>query len=315
MTTFRFDRPSIEYITALIADILPRRKTKARRNLLPLDMVLIALQFYATGTFQTVVGNVLRYSQASVSRSIAAVSLSLSLISANHIRFPDNLNNHAFQASLDQSIDGTHIRIQRPILYEKAYVNRKNYHSINVQAICDAGYKFLSVCGTKPGSCHDSSIFKGSAIGKKFESGFFGTSILLGDSGYSNTPFLFIPYNDPVEGYKIRFNRAHKSTRCTIERSFGILKKRFHVLHSEIRMSPTKVSWVIVACCVLHNLAIDLKMPLDDNWAVDGDDFHQEENMPELEIRPTGTITQKEAALRRLGNTKRDRVASKTFPR
>ncbi|EFX69821.1 hypothetical protein DAPPUDRAFT_258000 [Daphnia pulex] len=56
-------------------------------------------------------------------------------------------------------------------------------------------------------------------------------------------------------------------------------------------------------------------MPLDDNWAVDGDDFHQEENMPELEIRPTGTITQKEAALRRLGNTKRDRVASKTFPR
>lgn len=123
----------------------------------------------------------------------------------------------------------------------------------------------MSVCGTKPGSCHDSSIFKGSAIGKKFESGFFGTSILLGDSGYSNTPFLFIPYNDPVEGYKvflqhvrfnsapifcfilqIRFNRAHKSTRCTIERSFGILKKRFHVLHSEIRMSPTKVSWYAI---------------------------------------------------------------------
>jgi hypothetical protein len=81
------------YFPALIADILPRRKTKARRNLLPLDMVLIALQFYATGTFQTVVANVLRYSQASVSRSIAAVSLSLSLISANHIQFPDYLNN------------------------------------------------------------------------------------------------------------------------------------------------------------------------------------------------------------------------------
>lgn len=253
MATFRFDRPSIEFITALIADILPRRKTKAQRNLLPLDMVLIALQFYATGTFQTVVGNVLRYSQPSVSRSIAAVSLSLSLISANHIQFPDNLNNlkreYAEIARIPGvigSIDGTHIRIQRPILYEKAYVNRKNYHSINVQAICDAGHKFLSVCGTKPGSCHDSSIFKGSAIGKKFESGFFGTSILLGDSGYCNTPFLFIPYHDPVEGYKIRFNRAHKSTRCTIERSFGILKKRFHVLHSEIRMSPTKVSWYAI---------------------------------------------------------------------
>ncbi len=88
---------------------------------------------------------------------------------------------------------------------------------------------------------------------------------MLGDSEYSNTPFLFVPYTDPVEGYKIRFNRAHETTRCTIERSFGILKKGFHLLHSEIRMSPTKVSWVIVACCVLHNLAIDLNMPLDDD--------------------------------------------------
>ncbi len=192
-------------------------------------------------------------------------------------------------------------------------MNRKNYHSINVQAICDARHKFLSVCATKPGSCHDSSIFKGSTIGKKFESGFFGTSILLGDSGYSNTPFLFIPYNDPVEGYKIRFNRAHKTTRCTIERSFGIVKKRFHVLHSEIRMSPTKVSWVIVACCVLHNLAIDLNMPLYDEWNVDVDT--DEEEIVGLDARPTGNTTQKDAELRRLGHNKRDGVARQIFSR
>ena len=105
-------------------------------------------------------------------------------------------------------------------------MNRKNYHSINAQAICDARHKYLSVCATKPGSCHDSSIFKSNAIGKKIESVFLGSSILLGDSGYSHTPFLFIPYTDPVEGYKIRFNRAHKTTRCTIERSFGILKRK-----------------------------------------------------------------------------------------
>ncbi|KZR96145.1 F14D2.9-like protein, partial [Daphnia magna] len=91
--TFRFDRPSIEYLTALVTDILPKRETAAKRNLLPLDMVLIALQFYATGTFQTGIGNVLRYSQSSVSRSISAVSLALWLISPNHIRFPDNLND------------------------------------------------------------------------------------------------------------------------------------------------------------------------------------------------------------------------------
>ena len=30
-------------------------------------------------------------------------------------------------------VDGTHARITRPFEHEKSYVNRKNYHSINVQ--------------------------------------------------------------------------------------------------------------------------------------------------------------------------------------
>ena len=34
-------------------------------------------------------------------------------------------------------VDGTHIRIQEPSQNEPNYVNRKNYHSINVQVICD----------------------------------------------------------------------------------------------------------------------------------------------------------------------------------
>lgn len=126
---------------------------------------------------------------------------------------------------------------------------------------------------------------------------------------------MFVPYTDPVEGYKIRFNRAHETTRCTIERSFGILKKGFHVLHSEIRMSPTKVSWVIVACCVLHNLAIDLNIPLDDDWGVDVDDNADEEDMQGLHARPIGNPTNKDAELRRLGHIKRDGVARQIFSR
>ncbi|KAI9552688.1 putative nuclease HARBI1 [Daphnia sinensis] len=100
-------------------------------------------------------------------------------------------------------IDGTHIRIVRPKHHEKAYINRKNYHSLNVQAICDANHRFLSVCATKPGSCHDSTIFKGSIIGKKFESGQFGESFLSGDSGYCNTTFHLTPYSDPIQRYEV----------------------------------------------------------------------------------------------------------------
>ena len=85
----------------------------------------------------------------------------------------------------------------RPQIHETAFVNRKSYHSINAQAICNAHGRFLSVNVSKPGSVHDSTMFKSSAIGKKLSAGNFGEGYLLGDSGYGCTPFLLTPYADP----------------------------------------------------------------------------------------------------------------------
>ncbi|KZS13014.1 Uncharacterized protein APZ42_021953 [Daphnia magna] len=108
--TFHFDRESIQYITELVTPLLPKRKTKAKRNLEPLDMVLISLQYYATGTFQAAVGNILRYSQSSVSCSIAAVSLSLSLVSEQFIKFPQDLNQVLLSQSLKDTVRDTRSR-------------------------------------------------------------------------------------------------------------------------------------------------------------------------------------------------------------
>ena len=45
---------------------------------------------------------------------------------------------------------------------------------------------------------------------------------------------------------------------------FGWWKRRFHVLHSEIRMKPKKASMLVGACAVLHNIAISMKEPMDE---------------------------------------------------
>ena len=34
-------------------------------------------------------------------------------------------------------VDGTHVRLQAPTQNENNYVNRKGFHSINVQAVCN----------------------------------------------------------------------------------------------------------------------------------------------------------------------------------
>ena len=102
--TFRFDKQAILYITGnkikfirgtvpnfvlfctgLVEDSLPKRYTKCKRRLLPVDQVLLALQFFATGTIQSVVANVLRVSQRSVGRAIHVVANAFCCIAHNHM--------------------------------------------------------------------------------------------------------------------------------------------------------------------------------------------------------------------------------------
>lgn len=128
---------------------------------------------------------------------------------------------------------------------------------------------FTNVVARWPGSTHDSHIFRTSAIGRDLEGTGLADGVLLGDSGYACSPFLMTPYLNPKTPQEERFNRAHKITRCTIERTFGVLKRRFHVLHSEVRMAPFRVCSLIVACCVLHNLAISLREPDPEDCEMD----------------------------------------------
>ena len=95
-----------------------------------------------------------------------------------------------------------------------------------------------------PGLCHDSFIFRTSALGRSLEEGphSFDDGILLGDSGFALRPFLMTPYLNPVGRHQRRFNTAHRRTRCLVESVIGIWKRRFHILHSEIRYNS-------VNCC------------------------------------------------------------------
>ena len=73
------------------------------------------------------------------------------------------------------SVDGTHIPIVAPVEHEYAYVNRKNFHSINVQAVRDFNMIFTDIVAKGPGSHHDSFIMSSSTICSRFESGEYGT--------------------------------------------------------------------------------------------------------------------------------------------
>ena len=52
-------------------------------------------------------------------------------------------------------------------------------------------------------------------------------------------------YTHPKTRSEELFNEAHKTTRCIIERTFGLVKRRFYILHSEIRMVPDRVCTIV----------------------------------------------------------------------
>nr|XP_034177275.1 putative nuclease HARBI1 [Osmia lignaria] len=117
----------------------------------PAMQLLICLRYYATASFQLILGDTMNVSQPTVFRIVFRVSSLISSLMTDYIKFPrepDNstqnrrLLNNLRQGNgaislpgVDGAIDCTHIRLtaSRFNNMEEMYRNRKGYFSLNVQ--------------------------------------------------------------------------------------------------------------------------------------------------------------------------------------
>ncbi|KAK4297246.1 hypothetical protein Pmani_003630 [Petrolisthes manimaculis] len=165
-------------------------------------------------------------------------------------------------------IDGTHVPIAAPSQDEEVYVNRKRFHSLNVQVVCDADYVILDFCTRFPGSSHDSFVWQNSNLYQKFQQGEFGNSVLLGDSGYPLQQNLMVPVGRPANAAERRYNTSLKKTRVVVEQTIGIWKARFKCIHQKggtLCYSPLKCGKMAAATFLLHNYCRRRNIPLLDD--------------------------------------------------
>ena len=94
-------------------------------------------------------------------------------------------------------------------------------------------------------------------------------ALLLGDEGYGIAPRLMTPYKEPLNVPQERSYNCLKRERLSIERCFGQLKKRFPILQSRVTVHLNLIPRVIVACCIMHNVAKYLQDPDDFPYYVD----------------------------------------------
>ena len=75
------------HITDLLAEDL-RRKTQRNHPISALQQVLIALRFYASGSFLQVIGDTIGVDKSTVSRVVTNVSLALVAKQQQYIKWP-----------------------------------------------------------------------------------------------------------------------------------------------------------------------------------------------------------------------------------
>ncbi|KAK5642226.1 hypothetical protein RI129_000731 [Pyrocoelia pectoralis] len=264
---FGFTKDSVLSLLEMIGPYL-EHATDRNFALSPRLQLLCSLRIFRTGIYQLVAGDLINVHRTTAGRAFDAVINGLLALAPLYIAMPNtrqqcNAKKRAFYRlggfpNVIGAIDGSHFRILCPPgNHNELFRNRKGFFSINAQIICDADMIITNVVSRWPGSTHDARIWDNSTVAARFEAGEYG-GLLVGDSGYALSPSLMTPLLQPRTQGERRYNRAHILTRNIVERTFGVLKKRFQILQKEMRFHPTKCGNIIVASCVLHNFGIDV---------------------------------------------------------
>ncbi|KAG5866888.1 hypothetical protein JTB14_037489 [Gonioctena quinquepunctata] len=181
MHTFRLTK---ELCRFLIDTSTPFMRSQRRPTDLSITTrVLVALRFFATGSYQLDIGRGLfvTVSQSSVSRCIEEVTVALNEppISMRWVKCPRNIEELNIVGTrfyeefnfpgVVGCVDCSHIAIFPPKIDdeenpENIYVNRKGYHSINVQLVCDSRLTIINVNVRYPGSTNDAFIWANSNL-------------------------------------------------------------------------------------------------------------------------------------------------------
>lgn len=290
-------RLSRQTITALIAALRSDSDHGWQRDI----EVLVFVYWLAHATTYPVVSKAFDIPRSTIHDIVHRICTAIVAILRRVVTYPQDLEvvgagfaalagSPAFNVAVG-AIDGCHIRIKPPAADGACYFNRKLFHSVQMQAICDDKGRFIDVFVGYTGSVHDARVLKNSPVYTEALYPPAGRCI-LGDGGYpclSSPICIMTPYREPVrDPVHANYNRKHSRARNVIERAFGMMKTRWRsVFFKALEVSPTFVPLVVTSCAILHNLCIangDIVEPEDDE-GLDGDADAADDGPAERETR------------------------------
>ncbi|RLV71551.1 hypothetical protein DV515_00017331, partial [Chloebia gouldiae] len=262
----RLDRAAIAALCReLGADL---QSLTGRSHALPVAVkVTSALAFLASGSFQTASRLSTGISQSAMSNCLAQFLAALQRRAARYIAFPPVPVAHGEPAALPGVlglVGAMHVALRAPADNEPLFRNAANFHSINMQVVCDRRGHITNVVAKFPGSCANATVLENSALARLMEGSRPEGVWLLGDRSYPLKPWLLTPISGPRGAAELRYNALHARSLAPLRRTLGLLRRRFRCLAGGgLQYSPPKVCQIFLACCILHNIALRRRVPLE----------------------------------------------------
>ncbi|XP_057483396.1 protein ALP1-like [Actinidia eriantha] len=183
------------------------------------------------------------------------------------------------------AIDTTHITmlLSSSEVASNMWLDREKNHSMILQAIVDSEMRFRDVVTGWPGKMNDFDVLQRSTFFKLCEKGerlngnkmrlSEGTELseyIVGDLGFPLLPWLVTPYQGKdLSDSKAEFNKRHFATRVVAQRAMARLKEMWRIIQGVMwRPDKNRLPRIILVCCILHNIAIDMEDDVLDELAL-----------------------------------------------
>ncbi|KAL2622914.1 hypothetical protein R1flu_003119 [Riccia fluitans] len=299
---FRISRSTFEYICNLVRGNLETFKNPSNfsqikgREISVEKQVGIAMRRISSGDPVSTVGELFGVGNATVSKVTWRFIKAIVESARHHLRWPDGEDMERVKASFEALtgfpnccgvIGSTHISLLfPPDESSMQWMDRMGNVSMVSQGIVDASMRFIDVCIGWPGANDDAEVLRNSTFYRLSEAGerldgpgeliagMNRAEYILGGSGYPLLPWLFTPYpQEFVNGSNEFFTRTPlqsaynvrlEAATVVVDNAFSYLKGMWGMLGKPNRNSnSSKLSSLIFACCLLHNIVIDRGEAID----------------------------------------------------
>ncbi|KAI3902440.1 hypothetical protein MKW92_016780 [Papaver armeniacum] len=282
-SAFMISRKTFNYVCSLVKEDMIKSSPFSATNGKSLglnDQVAVALRRLGSGESLVIIGETFGINQSSVSQITWRFIESMEKRGLLHLKWPSTEAEMTEVKSKFEkmrglpnccgAIDTTHIAMCLPTVDSSndVWYDSENNHSMILQAIVDPDMRFRDIVTGWPGSVNESSALRSSGFfnlcekgnrlsGKKIQlcEGSELREYIIGDVGFPLLPWLVTPYpGKHLSESKSEFNKRHFATRMEM---WGILQ-------GTIWRDTNRLPRIILVCCLLHNIVIDMEDEVQD---------------------------------------------------